>query len=76
MLTSAVNLLLVKSDDMVAQMGTFGIPGHLIAPIGVIEAICSALYLIPRTAVLGAILMTAYLGGAVMKTDMGGKIGA
>ena len=66
MLTSALNLLFVKSGDMVAQMGTFGIPGHLITPIGLIEAICSALYLIPRTAVIGAILMTAYLGGAVM----------
>ncbi|HEV7692420.1 MAG TPA: DoxX family protein [Hyphomonadaceae bacterium] len=33
--------------------------------IGIIEVICVALYLIPRTAVLGAILETALLGGAI-----------
>lgn len=38
--------------------------GHLLL-LGVIEAGCLALYLWPRTSVLGAILMTAYLGGAV-----------
>jgi hypothetical protein len=66
MLTSAVNLMFVKSPDMMLQMANFGIPAHLIPTIGVMELLCSALYLIPRTAVLGAILMTAYLGGAVM----------
>ncbi|HVZ21192.1 MAG TPA: DoxX family protein [Vicinamibacterales bacterium] len=33
--------------------------------IGVIEAACLLLYLVPRTAVLGALLFTAFLGGAV-----------
>jgi len=33
--------------------------------IGVVELVCLALYLIPRTSVLGAILLTGYLGGAV-----------
>ncbi len=33
--------------------------------IGIIEFACTALYLIPKTAVLGAILLAAYLGGAV-----------
>jgi hypothetical protein len=33
--------------------------------LGSILAICTALYAIPRTAVLGAVLLTAYLGGAV-----------
>lgn len=33
--------------------------------IGIIEIACTALYLIPKTAVLGAILLAAYLGGAV-----------
>jgi len=31
----------------------------------VIELVCLALYLVPRTAVLGAVLWTGYLGGAV-----------
>ena len=33
--------------------------------IGALELLCVALYLVPRTAVLGAMLLTAYLGGAV-----------
>src|SRR3989442_3845047 len=33
--------------------------------LGLIELVCIALYLIPRTSVLGAVLLTGYLGGAV-----------
>ena len=33
--------------------------------LGVLLAVCLALYLIPRTSVLGAVLLTGYLGGAV-----------
>jgi DoxX-like family len=36
-----------------------------ILPLGIVVLICTALYLVPRTAVLGAILLTGYLGGAV-----------
>lgn len=43
-----------------------GLPGHLIAPIGVVLLACVALYVIPRTAVLGAVLLTGYLGGAIL----------
>jgi membrane protein DedA with SNARE-associated domain len=34
-------------------------------PIGLILLVCVVVYLIPRTAVLGAVLLTGYLGGAV-----------
>ena len=33
--------------------------------IGAVLAVCLALYLVPRTAILGAVLLTGYLGGAV-----------
>jgi hypothetical protein len=33
--------------------------------LGTILAFCTALYAVPRTAFLGAVLLTAYLGGAV-----------
>jgi uncharacterized membrane protein YphA (DoxX/SURF4 family) len=33
--------------------------------LGAIQAVCLALYLVPRTSVLGAVLLTAYLGGAI-----------
>jgi len=42
-----------------------GYPGSTVVPIGRILAGCLTLYLVPRTAVLGAVLLTAYLGGAV-----------
>jgi hypothetical protein len=42
-----------------------GMPVELAQPLGVVLAICLALYLVPRTAVLGAVLLTGYLGGAV-----------
>jgi hypothetical protein len=41
-----------------------GYPARLVAAIGLIELICVAAYALPRTSVVGAILLTAYLGGA------------
>ncbi|HKB58302.1 MAG TPA: DoxX family protein [Lacunisphaera sp.] len=38
-------------------------PGSAVA-IGILELACTVVYLVPRTAVLGAILLTGYLGGA------------
>ena len=42
-----------------------GYPIASIVPIGLILLACVALYLIPRTAILGAVLLTGYLGGAI-----------
>lgn len=42
-----------------------GFPLRLSVALGVIELFCTALYTIPRTAFIGALLLTAYLGGAV-----------
>ena len=41
-----------------------GIPVSLALAIGILELACVGVYLIPRTAILGAILLTGYLGGA------------
>jgi hypothetical protein len=43
----------------------YGYPANTLAAIAVVELACALLYVIPRTAVLGAMLVTAYLGGAV-----------
>ena len=43
----------------------FRLPGRRATPIGIIELACVALYWVPRTRVLGAILLTGYLGGAI-----------
>jgi len=42
-----------------------GYPPHLIFVMGAMEAACTVAYLIPRSSVFGAILLTGYLGGAV-----------
>lgn len=39
-------------------------PASFALPIGLVELACTAIYVIPRTSVLGAILLTGYLGGA------------
>lgn len=41
-----------------------GYPASTVLPIGVIALVCVLLYAIPRTSILGAILLTGYLGGA------------
>ena len=40
-------------------------PLGLIPVIGIVLLVCTAVYAIPRTSILGAILLTGYLGGAV-----------
>jgi DoxX-like protein len=42
----------------------FGYPDKLLLPICIVEIACAIVYAIPRTSVLGAILLTGYLGGA------------
>ncbi len=43
----------------------YGYPASSIPLVGILEVVSSVIYLIPRTAVLGAILMTGVLGGAI-----------
>lgn len=56
---------LVKPAVVVEATTKLGYSESLIVPIGIILIACTLLYLIPTTSVLGAILLTAYLGGAV-----------
>jgi len=55
---------LLKPAPVVEAFAQLGVPLHLSAGIGVIELICTVLYAVPQTSVLGALLLTAYLGGA------------
>jgi len=50
-----------------AVQGTteLGYPAGTVVVIGAIELLCLVLYVIPRTSVLGALLLTGYLGGAI-----------
>jgi hypothetical protein len=57
---------LSHTANVVQGFSQFGIPEQLITPIGVIELACVAIYLVPQTAVLGAVLIDGYLGGAII----------
>ena len=59
------SLKLVKPAWVVKGMTDLGYSEQVIFPLGVVLLVCTVLYLIPRTSVLGAILLTGYLGGAV-----------
>ncbi|HEX4064927.1 MAG TPA: DoxX family protein [Acidobacteriaceae bacterium] len=55
----------LRPPQVAAAFVRSGWPLELSVPLGVILLTCTVLYLIPRTAVLGALLLTGYLGGAV-----------
>lgn len=65
MLVFSAVMKLLKPAPVLQEFTRLGYQEHHAIVIGIIELACAIIYLIPRTAVLGAILMTAYLGGAV-----------
>jgi uncharacterized membrane protein YphA (DoxX/SURF4 family) len=73
-ITGLVSLMLIFSATMKFKnppevseqfVGKMGYPDDLIFAIGIVEVSCVLLYLIPQAAILGAVLLTGYLGGAV-----------
>jgi hypothetical protein len=71
---SALAVLFLLFDSVIKVMklapaveGTteLGYPESVVVGIGIIELVCLAVYLIPRTTVLGAVLLTGYFGGAI-----------
>ena len=71
---SALTILFLAFDTAIKLAGmsvvaetlsSLGYPADLGFTIGVVELVCLVLYAVPRTAVLGAILLTALLGGGI-----------
>jgi hypothetical protein len=56
---------LLKLDIVVESFVQLGYPESVARPIGILELACLVLYLVPQTAVLGAVLWTGILGGAI-----------
>ena len=56
---------LVRPDLFVVGFTRFGYDQSVVLPLGVVQLVCTVLYLFPRTAVLGAVLLTGYMGGAI-----------
>ena len=61
-----VTIKLMKIQPVVDSFTQLGIPVELARVVGTVELVCLMLYCFPRTAVLGATLLTGYLGGAVL----------
>ena len=51
--------------EVMQGMAHLGLPESLILPLAILEISCVVIYLIPATSVLGAILLTGYIGGAI-----------
>ena len=58
-------LKLFRVPDAVKGTTDLGYPASVLVPLGIVQVICLVAYLIPRTSILGAILWTGYLGGAI-----------
>jgi len=56
---------LAKPAIVVETTVKLGYAESVIFPLGIVLLACTSVYVIPRTSVLGAILLTGYLGGAV-----------
>lgn len=66
LLTFDAVLKLLKPQAVADASLHLGLPFALSVPIGIILLFCTLLYAIPQTSILGAILLTGYLGGAVL----------
>ena len=72
-LTGVVSLLFffsaamkfVGGAEVKEGMAHLGLPESMTIPLGILEAACTVVYLIPATSVLGAILLAGYIGGAI-----------
>ncbi|NUM55844.1 MAG: DoxX family protein [Candidatus Hydrogenedentes bacterium] len=65
MLAMSFTFKITKAAPAVDGFSKMGYPAGALVPLGIVELLCTVLYLVPQTSVLGAILLTGYLGGAV-----------
>lgn len=65
MMSFGAAMAFTRSPQVVEGMSKFGYSESALLLVGVLELGSALVYAIPRTAVLGAILMTGYLGGAI-----------
>ena len=66
MLLMSATMKFLKPPPVVEGFAHLGLPEALAIGLGILELACAAVYVIPQTCVLGAILLTGYLGGATL----------
>lgn len=62
----SATMKLIGDPEVVKGMDHLQLPQSMMRPLGVLELSCAIVYLIPQTSVLGAILLTGYIGGAML----------
>lgn len=66
LLIFSAGMKLAHPPAVVTSFAQFGFSAGLLTGLGLLELACAILYLVPRTAVLGAILVTGYIGGIIV----------
>ena len=56
---------LVGGPEVKEGIAHLGLPESMLVPLAILEIACVVVYLIPSSAVLGAVLLTGYIGGAI-----------
>lgn len=64
MLLMSAGMKFARPPEVVDGFAKLGYSVDLAVPLGIVEIACTIIYIVPQTAVLGAILLTGYLGGA------------
>lgn len=61
----SAGMKLKGGPELTQGLGHLGLPDSMITPLAILELTVIIIYLIPQTAVLGAVLLTGYIGGAI-----------
>ena len=64
--TMSAVMKLMGGAEVSEGFAHMGLPASLRIPLGILELGCAVIYAVPATAVVGAILLTGYLGGAIV----------
>jgi len=64
MLFFSASMKFIQPEGMQEGLDKMGWKADVMLALGIVEIACTIIYLIPQTSVLGAILLTGYLGGA------------
>ena len=66
LLAMSAAMKLVGGREVIEGFARMGLPESLRVPLGVLELLCVLVYVVPATSVMGAILLTGYVGGTIV----------
>jgi len=72
-IVASAAMKIAHAPKMVESLTKIGLSESALVPLAMVELACLVLYHIPRTSILGAVLLTGYFGGAIMAHLLGGE---